>query len=34
MKLSQSGVTEQDIINIAAVFGKYVTGKDRESFCF
>jgi predicted nucleic acid-binding Zn-ribbon protein len=32
MKLTQSGVTEQDIINIAAIFEKYVAGKDRESF--
>jgi hypothetical protein len=34
MKLTQSGVTEQDIINIAAIFEKYVAGKDRESFVF
>jgi hypothetical protein len=32
VKLTQSGVSEQDIINIAVVFEKYVTGKDRESF--
>jgi hypothetical protein len=32
VKLTQSGVSEQDIINIAAVFEKYVTDKDRESF--
>jgi hypothetical protein len=32
VKLTQSGVTEQDIINIAAIFEKYVAGKDRESF--
>jgi predicted nucleic acid-binding Zn-ribbon protein len=32
MKLTQSGVTEQDIINIAAIFEKYIAGKDRESF--
>ena len=32
VKLSQSGVSEQDIINIAAVFEKYVAGKDRQSF--
>jgi hypothetical protein len=27
-----SGVTEQDIIDIAAVFEKYVAAKDRQSF--
>jgi hypothetical protein len=32
LKLTQNGVSEQTIINIAAVFEKYVTGKDRESF--
>ena len=32
LKLSQSGVSEQDIINIAVIFEKCVTGKDRESF--
>ncbi|MGC1932667.1 MAG: hypothetical protein WA667_27145 [Candidatus Nitrosopolaris sp.] len=32
VKLTQSGVTEQDIINIAAVLEKYVSGKDRRSF--
>jgi hypothetical protein len=32
VKLTQSGVTEQDIINIAAVFEKYIAGKDRQSF--
>jgi hypothetical protein len=32
VKLTQIGVSEQDIINIAAVFEKYVAGKDRESF--
>jgi hypothetical protein len=32
VKLTQSGVSEQDIINIAAVFEKYVAGKDRQSF--
>jgi hypothetical protein len=32
LKLSQNGVSEQAIINIAAVFEKYVTDKDRESF--
>jgi FtsZ-binding cell division protein ZapB len=32
IKLTQSGVTEPDIINIAAIFEKYVAGKDRESF--
>jgi hypothetical protein len=32
VKLSQSGVSEQDIINIAAIFEKYVAGKDRQSF--
>ncbi|MGB6528482.1 MAG: helix-turn-helix domain-containing protein [Candidatus Nitrosopolaris sp.] len=30
--LAQNGVTEPDIINIAAVFEKYVTRKDRQSF--
>ena len=34
MKLTQSGVPDQDIINIAAIFEKYVAGKDRESFVF
>jgi peptidoglycan hydrolase CwlO-like protein len=32
MKLTQGGVTEQDIIKIACIFEKYVAGKDRESF--
>jgi hypothetical protein len=32
VRLTQSGVTEQDIINIAAVFEKYIAGKDRQSF--
>ena len=32
VKLTQSGVSEQDIINIAAIFEKYVEGKDRQSF--
>jgi hypothetical protein len=32
LKLTQSGVSEQDIINIAAVFEKYGGLKDRESF--
>jgi chromosome segregation ATPase len=32
MKLTQSGVTEPDIINISAIFEKYVAGKDRQSF--
>jgi hypothetical protein len=32
LKLTQSGVSEQDIINIAAVFENFVAGKDRESF--
>jgi hypothetical protein len=32
VKLSQSGVSEQDLINIAAIFEKYVAGKDRQSF--
>lgn len=32
VKLTQSGVTEQDIINIAAVFEKYIPDKDRRSF--
>jgi len=31
LKLTQNGVSEQAIINIAAVFEKYVTVKDRES---
>ena len=30
--LTQRGVSEQDIINIAAVFEKYVAGIDRQSF--
>ncbi|MGC2572322.1 MAG: hypothetical protein WA364_12490, partial [Candidatus Nitrosopolaris sp.] len=32
VKLTQSGVTEQDIIDIASVFEKYVGAKDRQSF--
>jgi uncharacterized coiled-coil DUF342 family protein len=32
VKLTQSGVSEQDIVNIAAVFEKYVAGIDRQSF--
>ena len=32
VKLTQIGVSEQDIINIAAVFEKYVAGIDRQSF--
>lgn len=32
VKLIQSGVSEQDIINIAAAFEKYVAGIDRQSF--
>jgi aminoglycoside phosphotransferase family enzyme len=32
LKLTQSGVSEQDIINIAAVFENFVAGKDKESF--
>jgi len=32
LKLTQNGVSEQTIINIASVFEKYVTGNDRESF--
>jgi hypothetical protein len=32
VKLTQSGVTEQDIIDIAAVLEKYVAGKDRQLF--
>ncbi|MGC2570278.1 MAG: hypothetical protein WA364_02110 [Candidatus Nitrosopolaris sp.] len=32
VKLTQNGISEQDIINIAAVFEKYVTDKDRQSF--
>ncbi|MGC1929650.1 MAG: hypothetical protein WA667_11790 [Candidatus Nitrosopolaris sp.] len=31
VKLTQNGVTEQDIINMA-VFEKYIAGKDRQSF--
>jgi hypothetical protein len=31
VKLTQNGVTEQDIINIAALLEKY-SGKDRQSF--
>jgi hypothetical protein len=34
LKLTQSGVSEQDIINIATIFEKYVTGKERESFVY
>ena len=30
--LAQNGVTEPDIINIAAIFEKYVARKDRQSF--
>jgi hypothetical protein len=30
--LTQRGVSEQDVINIAAVFEKYVAGIDRQSF--
>ncbi len=32
VKLTQSGVSEQDIINIATIFEKYVAGIDRQSF--
>ncbi len=32
VKLTQNGVSEQDIINVAAVFERYVAGKERESF--
>jgi cell division protein FtsB len=32
VKLTQNGISEQDIINIAAVFEKYVADKDRQSF--
>jgi chaperonin cofactor prefoldin len=32
VKLTQSGVSEQDIIDIAAVFEKHVAHKDRQSF--
>ena len=32
MTLIQNGVTEPDIINIAAIFERYVARKDRESF--
>jgi hypothetical protein len=32
VKLTQGGVTDQDIINIAALFEMYIAGKDRQSF--
>jgi hypothetical protein len=32
VKLTQSVVIEQDFINIAAVFEKYIACKDRQSF--
>jgi FtsZ-binding cell division protein ZapB len=32
IKLTQNGVSEQDIVNIATVFEKYVAGIDRQSF--
>jgi hypothetical protein len=32
VKPTQSGVSEQDIIDIVTVFEKYVAGKDRRSF--
>jgi len=32
VKLNQSGVTDQDIVNIAALFEMYIAGKDRQSF--
>jgi len=32
LKLSQSGVSEQDIIIIVAIFENYVTDKERELF--
>jgi hypothetical protein len=32
VKLTQCGASEQDIVNIAAVFEKYVAGIDRQSF--
>jgi hypothetical protein len=32
VKLTQNGISEQDIINIAAVFEKYVTDKDNHLF--
>lgn len=32
VKLTQSGVSEQDIINISAVFEKYIAEVDRQSF--
>ena len=32
VKLTQLGVSEQDIINIAAVFERFVAGIDRQSF--
>ena len=34
VNLTQNGITEQDNINIAGIFEKYVAGKDRESFVF
>ena len=30
VELTQSGVSERDIIDIAAVFEKYVAGKDSD----
>ena len=32
IKLTQSGVSEQDIVNIASIFEKYVAGIDKQSF--
>jgi DNA repair exonuclease SbcCD ATPase subunit len=32
VKLTQSGVSEQDIINVSAVFEKYISKVDRDSF--
>ena len=32
VKLTQNGVTEEDIINMAAIFEKYIPDKDRQSF--
>jgi hypothetical protein len=31
-KLTQSGVSEKDIIDTAIILEKYVAGKDRQSF--
>jgi len=32
VRLTQMGVNEQDIVNLAAIFEKYVAGIDRQSF--